>query len=397
MKIAVISDWFSARMGYAENYLPDALGQLGHDVHLLTSNLQVYATSPDYDLIYRSKLGDRSVAPGTTEMERFTLHRMQSQLGRLGIGIPELGARLRDLAPDIAYCFEVLCPTTTQVARSRKSIGYSLFCESRLHTSIFRPPDGAWAALKWAVKKQALGVGDVLDNVEKYYPVGLDVLANITQYLGVPVARCQLSSLAVPTERFHSHADPGETARCRLRLGFRDHEIVCIYTGRFTPDKDPMMLASAIDALHAQGATQFRGLFVGAGDDAYVAQLSRCRGCVVHPFVDSEELALLYQSSDVGVWPRQESTSQLDAMACGLPLVINNSVRDPVRLGEATLTFVMDDVADLSRRLLELGDSATRRRMGDLAAKRIVSMCSWESLARSRITDFQAARLSPTT
>lgn len=36
MQIAIVSDWFSEKMGYAENFLPKAMASLGHEVHLVT-------------------------------------------------------------------------------------------------------------------------------------------------------------------------------------------------------------------------------------------------------------------------------------------------------------------------------------------------------------------------
>ena len=93
MRIMIVSDWYSDAMGYAENYLPKAFGKLGHDVHLVTSDLQVYATSRHYNKIYKSRLGDARTETGVFERECFTLHRNNSRSNRFGIEI--LGLRLR--------------------------------------------------------------------------------------------------------------------------------------------------------------------------------------------------------------------------------------------------------------------------------------------------------------
>jgi glycosyltransferase involved in cell wall biosynthesis len=391
MKIAVVSDWFSARMGYAENFLPKALGRLGHDVHLLTSDLQVYATSPDYDRIYRSKLGDRQVPPGVFAADGFTLHRMPSRPGRLGIHISDLPDRLRQLAPDVVYCFEINCPTTVQVARLRRRLGYRVFCESRLHASVFRQPVGWMARARWNLKNHLLGLSDVVQNVDRYYPLGPDVLSIISTYLGVPKERCTLSSLAVETQIFSPAKAPQKVREFRRRVGLGESDLVCVYTGRFTPDKGPLVLATAIDALQAQGHSSIRGLFIGQGEESYVAKIASSAGCVIHPFVEPQELASIYHSADIGVWPLQESTSQLDAMACGLPIIINDSVEDPVRLGDGAVTFRKNDSEHLVARILELHDAARRADMGRKGAARILESCSWDALARRRVRDFEAS------
>jgi glycosyltransferase involved in cell wall biosynthesis len=41
-------------------------------------------------------------------------------------------------------------------------------------------------------------------------------------------------------------------------------------------------------------------------------------------FVPVNELADYFRAADIGVWPR-ESTSMLDAAACGLPIVVNDT------------------------------------------------------------------------
>ena len=33
--------------------------------------------------------------------------------------------------------------------------------------------------------------------------------------------------------------------------------------------------------------------------------------------------------AEIGIWPTQESTSQLDALACGLPIIINENTGTP--------------------------------------------------------------------
>lgn len=391
MKIAIIAEWFSSGVGYVENFLPPALGRLGHEVHLLTSDMQIYATSPDYDSVYRARLGEKKVDKGVWQQEGFTLHRMEGRASRLGIQIPQLGNELARLSPQIVYCFEVACPTTSKAAALRRSIGYSMFCESRLHSSIMNPPVGRVAKLRWRLKTRQLGVSKIIANVEAFYPIAPDVLCNITRYLGIPKEQCRLSSLAVETHTFHPSNDQEQRRSLRRRLGLHNTDLVCIYTGRLTREKGPMVLARAVDTLQSRGLEHVRAVFVGEGDADYVAKIAACKGCVVHPFVTPTELAGFYRCADIGVWPLQESTSQLDAMACGLPLIVNDTVEDTIRLGEVGVTFRKDDFEHLASKILELDQPEVRTRMGARAAARIAESCSWDALARHRTDDFARA------
>ena len=85
------------------------------------------------------------------------------------------------------------------------------------------------------------------------------------------------------------------------------------------------MLADAIALLVAAG-DPFRGLFVGGGTEAEAAALRNSPGCQVVPFVPALDLPPYYWAADIGVWPRQESTSQLDAAAAGLPIILSDRI-----------------------------------------------------------------------
>jgi len=166
---------------------------------------------------------------------------------------------------------------------------------------------------------------------------------------------------------------------------------VCIYTGRFGADKNPLLLARAVAELRRRKKF-YAGLFVGNGEQG--GEIQRCEGCVTHPFVRVQELGALYRSADMGVWPTQESLSMLDAAACGLPVVANDTMTAKERLDGNGLTYRLNDQGDLVRALLGLRDAETRRAMGERGARKMAEEFSWESIARRRIRDYEAALCS---
>jgi glycosyltransferase involved in cell wall biosynthesis len=165
---------------------------------------------------------------------------------------------------------------------------------------------------------------------------------------------------------------------------------VCIYTGRFSKDKNPLCLAKAITQLTTEG-WPFRGLFVGNGPAADVEAIRACRGCVIQPFVPTCELPPYYWAADIGVWPKQESTSQLDAAACGLPLILSNKIKVVERVEGNGLLYEQDNPADLARQIRQLTDPDTRRRMGGLGVRKVQKQFNWLNIARQRLQDYEAA------
>lgn len=83
-------------------------------------------------------------------------------------------------------------------------------------------------------------------------------------------------SLGVDTDLFHpvpNDTDDRTRIHAREEVGIARDEVVCVYIGRFSEDKDPLCLARAIDSLVSRGEP-FRGLFVGT--DPRTEAISPC-------------------------------------------------------------------------------------------------------------------------
>ena len=114
--------------------------------------------------------------------------------------------------------------------------------------------------------------------------------------------------------------------------------------------------------------------------------------CLAHCRARKPARAFLWSgAADIGVWPRQESTSQLDAMACGLPLVLSNKVQVPERVDGNGLVYEEGSPRDLAKQLQALFDSDQRRSMGQIGSRRIVEGLSWNDIAEGRVRDYEEA------
>jgi len=87
--------------------------------------------------------------------------------------------------------------------------------------------------------------------------------------------------------------------------------------------------------------------------------------------------------------------SMLDASACGVPIIANDTMSVPERLNGSGLSYRMNDVGDLSRVLLQLEELETRGRLGSCGARRIARDFSWETIARHRLADYETALGGP--
>lgn len=395
MKIAFILDWHTESMGYSDNFLSKAMAALGHELHLITTERQVFFNSRNakyYRTVFEPFLGPGKVACGTKKTNGYYLHRLRSSEFRGKIFIHGLEDVLRNIQPDIVQAGEFTSLSTYQVAWLKSKFKYKLFVECHIHASVFPPSQKKKVGFAWRLYARTIGA--FLNRViEKCFPISLDSAEIVEKFLGIEPEKIVIRSLGVDTDLFMPVNDAqGELERTakRMELGFLESEVVSIYTGRLSPEKDPLCLAKATEILRKEGLP-FRALLMGNGAPSYMEQLTACDGVEVHPFVPANELPGYYRAADIGVWPKQESTSQLDAAATGLPIILSDHVVVLERVEGNGLVFKQDDPQDLAEKLRSLANADTRKAMGLVGAKKMRDIYSWEGIAREYEKDYREA------
>lgn len=395
LKIVVVSAFYSEGMGYSENCLSRALARLGHEVHVLTSTYNVYGNEPLYDATYRAFLGPAQVLPGSRRIDGYHVHRLQSELTSGYVRILGLGAAIRRIAPDIVHSLEVASLQTWELALHAPGSRFKLFTETHQTLSVMRPymRDPSGDALKRLAYRLTRTVPTWLASLamETCYAVTPDCGEVAERFYGVPRSKIKLLSLGADTDTFHpveSDEDREGRLRRRAELGFGPDDIVCVYTGRFTKDKNPLVLARAIDAL-ADADPRYKGIFIG--DGVQRADILACRNVQVLPFMNHQRLAEQYRAADIGVWPRQESMSMIDAASSGVPLVVSDRIGEPARVEGNGLMYAENSVDSLVTVLQRFADPAVRARYGDVGRRKMLAGFNWTTFARTVEADFQAA------
>ena len=226
----------------------------------------------------------------------------------------------------------------------------------------------------------------------KHYPIAEDAAKISVEYFKVPPEKIEIQSLGVDADMFTplvTKEEKEERSSMRKELGLLPEDLVCIYTGRFTKDKNPGCLAQAIRHLQTNGHPDIKAIFVGNGAPDEVSFIKMIHGCIVRPFVKVDKLAPFYRLADIGVWPRQESTSQLDAMACGLPVIVSDHMGVRERVEGNGLFYEENNYIDLANKILQLTDLSLRKRLAEKGVEKIRESFSWEAIARKRMEDYQ--------
>jgi glycosyltransferase involved in cell wall biosynthesis len=396
MRIVILSECFTKAMGYIENKLPKALARLGHDVHVVTSDLQVYFQIPEYKSTYERFQGPAIQPCGVEVLDGISLHRLPHQLPCGYVRIVGLWRYLKKLQPDIVQAHAAASWLPLEAALAQPYCGYRLFTGAHQTASVFSP--AVKKSMRFSLRRLGSDIRRALPGrlvslrAEKCYAATPDCRDIAVKYYGVPASQIELCSLGVDTDLFFPVGDSADfrasREATRRHFGFGPDDIVCIYTGRMTSDKNPLCLAMAVEQLRMQGQP-FRALFIGSGPQA--EQIQGCNGSVRQDFVPNWELSPLYRAADIGVWPAGESLSMLDAAACGIPIVVNDTVLAVERFEGNGLTYHQGDVSSLAATLLRLRNAELRKSLGEFGAAKIVRDFSWTTIAQRRLRDYEEA------
>ena len=383
-------------MGYIGNMLPRYLARLGAEVHYITMDLPHYFQSPDRVNSYGSFSGLDVMSPGAVETyDGYTLHGLGHRVSLGQMKFVGLEEKLRSLRIDVVQSLLAIGWPALQAAVAHRKLGYSLFTANHTTASVFPLAQRPSSALSPARLKNFLTrfvPGRFISRESvRCYAATVDCARVAVDFFGVEPDKIALAPLGVDTDLFwpiRSDADRADRNALRAELGVSEGEVLFVYSGQFTVDKNPLLLADAIQQMAGLGLP-VRALLIG--DGAQAAYIAARRNAIVRPFMANTMLPKYYRAADVGVWPTQESTSMLDAAACGLPIVVNDTLRAVERIQGNGLQYRLNDVGDLVRVLTTLLDARKRDELGALGARRMEREFSWRDLAARRLSDYEAS------
>jgi glycosyltransferase involved in cell wall biosynthesis len=173
------------------------------------------------------------------------------------------------------------------------------------------------------------------------------------------------------------------SAAWRARYGIGADELVILHVSRLVREKRLDTLTQALNRV----TVPHRVLIVGDGPDRGFAE-RELPNAVFAGFLEGEDLAVAYASSDIFVFPSDSESFgnvTLEAMASGLACVCADATgsRSLVVAGETGFLAPADDPEAFARHItLLVGDSALRRRMGRAALSRAQGFSWSETLAK---------------
>ncbi|MBW8708803.1 MAG: glycosyltransferase family 1 protein [Alphaproteobacteria bacterium] len=184
----------------------------------------------------------------------------------------------------------------------------------------------------------------------------------------------------IETDRFNPAR---RSAAWRARHGIAEDELIVLHVSRLVREKRLDMLAAALNKITAP----HRVVIVGDGPDRGFVE-SQLPHAIFTGFLDGDELATAYASSDIFFFPSDSESFgnvTLEAMASGLACVCADATgsRSLVVDGQTGLLAPAGDAAAFARHIAALAmDVSLRHRMGQAARARALGFSWDETLAR---------------
>ena len=379
-------------MGYLVNTLPRFLALHGAEVHVFAGDLPFAYQSTEYASVYGGTRLDGALAPGVyPDYDGYTLHIFPHRFVGGHVRLTGLRRALIACRPDVVQVYQSGGWITLECAMLKPLLGYAFFTGNHNAASTFplwplRHRPFARARVTSFFTRHLPGrFASVMS--EKCYAATVDCGEIAWRFLGAQRAKVEVMHLGVDTSLFHlpDVSEKAAALQLRARLGIAENETVFVYSGKLTAEKNALIVARTVAAMRADGLP-VRALVVGDGPqrDAITA----CDGAIVHSFVRFSELPVFYWAADVGVWPTNESTSMLDAAACGLPLIVSDGIVYREHVNGNGVVVRCHNREDLRAAMTQLLDGDVRSRLGLAGADKMRRDFSMDRVAQRRLTDY---------
>jgi len=211
-------------------------------------------------------------------------------------------------------------------------------------------------------------VPSILRSADRIVAVTIETRDFMERVYGIPRGDIEVIPLGVDTTLFRRDLEARE--EIRARYGIRDEDVVFMYAGKIVPEKGPHLLIGAALKMIAKHSN-VTVMLVGGGRNDYrgVLREKTSTSRFSHNFifvssVPNTELSRYYSAADVGVWPLQCSISMIEAMSCGLPVIISDKSGALERINNGNgLMYREGDIEDLAGKMEALLDPKTRKTM----------------------------------
>ncbi len=379
MRIVLVSSHLYPVLGYQEAYLAREQSKLGHEVYVVTSDRHsrfIYKQN-------KSLLGERIVGAGFFTEEGIKVWRLKT-LFEIPYNIWVLGLekKIQELNPDIVIMHGIVNFLALRIARlKKKRDNFKLIYDDHM---TFDNSTGKLRILyplfKWTFSKL------IQETADAFVGVGYPSKIFMNKRYGIPLERIVVIPLGADDELFRFDAPARNEIRNKLSINENDTVFIC--TGKIVPERRLYLVIEAMKLMEAYN--HLKVLLVGSGSPTYIEQMKqdiRTKGLedrfIWHNMVPNRELYKYYSAADAAIWPCKASISMLEAMACSLPIIADDSPNmNEMTYVNNQLIYQGHNPSNLAQQMEKLLDPGFRKEMGRNGRKLIEEKLNWRIIAR---------------
>lgn len=376
MRIAHVLHPYQEDLGYQENHLPAKQRDLGHDVRIFTTNH--LPNGKEYqkgEYIYNS----------------VPTYRENSILEFDSVGeaiIKNLFKKLQEFSPGIIHAHGHMSLPTVQAFLYNYFHDCKLFVDVHVDNDNFHVDTNSKKIVYYIYKKFLIPIME--KQVKQFLPVNPFASDYLTKDLGIPDSKQTILPLGVDTNLFNNEVN-GDTIR--KQIGISKDDIVFSFVGNINPTKDIEVLIRSFGEKFESNDEAYL-LIIGPCDEDYkreLLELTRLvgieRNVIFVGTVDHDKLPEYYNTTDIGVWPGKLGVSILEAMGCGVPIIVCNSRATDFLIDNNGVQFSRGNESQLSTAMWELyTDEELRQKYSDNSLDLVRDRLSWEKVAQDSIS-----------
>ncbi len=179
----------------------------------------------------------------------------------------------------------------------------------------------------------------------------------------------------------------------RRSVGISDEDIVVCFVSRLVKEKNTDLMARCFKRVR-DGGTKFRTLIVGLGPEEQALR-EGIPDAVFAGFMENEELAVAYASSDIFFFASESETFgnvTLEAMASGLPAIVADATGSRSIVQDTVSGFVQNARDETGfdvhlKRLID--DGRLREKMAKAARSRALDF-NWDTILAKLVASFRS-------
>lgn len=343
MRIVQIEDFFHPNAGYQVNILSKYFSKAGHDVTIVTAELEKL---PEYltgffgknnieqdDANYEKNYGVKII--------RIPVKKYIS--GRV-VYSRKIFKTVDSLKPDILYVHGNDTLIAIQYLMKLRKLKYPIITDS--HMLEIASQNRFSRYFRFFYKH--IVTPQIVKNKISVIRTQLDDY--VQKCLGIPLEICPCITFGSDTMLFHQ--DELVRAKFRKELGISEEDFVVVYAGKLDEAKGGQLMAEAI----VKRITNLRntifiiiGNTIGEFGQEVEETFKKSENLVLRfPSQNYVDLPQYYQMADIAIFARQCSLSFYDVQACGLPVVTENNNINVERCSNGNgLCFISGDKDDL--------------------------------------------------